>query len=168
MLRLSLIAFLAIGTPGDSFVLKADEIGSDYCNWMDDMAEAASTWQGRAVAGVQTLGCLASPPEHQGFGATLCGFHCMLVPFNVFPQLQKLSNAVDAVADLSYWAKATPRVWGAVKEEPPPVARKLENCAQRWMVMLEWLSREGNKIYNIPDGIAKSGRAWVIQKTRGA
>jgi len=56
------------------------------------------------------------------------------------------------------------RVIGEPKEVPPPIAKKLENQAHRWMVAIEWLNKPKNKDFDIPSRIAASGVAWGDEK----
>jgi len=56
------------------------------------------------------------------------------------------------------------RVVGEPKEVPPPIAKKLENRAHRWMVAVEWLNKPENKDFDIPSRIAASGVAWGDEK----
>jgi len=60
--------------------------------------------------------------------------------------------------------KYVKRVVGEPKDLPPPIAKKLENRARRWMVAIEWLNKPENKDYDTPSRIAASGVAWGDEK----
>ncbi|PPQ78347.1 hypothetical protein CVT25_011630 [Psilocybe cyanescens] len=73
-------------------------------------------------------------------------------------------DLLDKLPDPTPSHKYIKRVVGVPKEIPPPIAKKLENRARRWMISPEWLAKPENKEYDVPQRISESGVAWGDEK----
>jgi hypothetical protein len=59
--------------------------------------------------------------------------------------------------------KYVKRLVGEPKDVSPPISKKLENRAHRWMVAVEWLNKPKTKT-ETPSRISESGVAWGDEK----
>ncbi|KAG1775225.1 hypothetical protein EV702DRAFT_1236239 [Suillus placidus] len=76
--------------------------------------------------------------------------------------MSQFLEAVDDTEDPSPPAtgKYTVRMKGEARDLPLVAAKKIENCARRWMVSSAWLALPDNKKFDAPSYILDNGRAW--------
>ncbi|KAG1774896.1 hypothetical protein EV702DRAFT_974188, partial [Suillus placidus] len=76
--------------------------------------------------------------------------------------MSQFLEAVDDAEDPSPPAtgKYTVHVKGEARDLPLVAAKKIENCAHRWMVSSAWLALPDNKKFDAPSYILDNGRAW--------
>ncbi|KAG1731640.1 uncharacterized protein EDB91DRAFT_1058624, partial [Suillus paluster] len=76
--------------------------------------------------------------------------------------MSQFLEAVDDAEDPSPPAtgKYTVGVKGKARDLPLVAAKKIENCARRWMVSSAWLALPDNKKFDAPSYILDNGRVW--------